>query len=235
MTAHPSSRLANAPSRRRVIARASAILLALVLAHAVSPARAATAQEQARTIEGWPFGLVDETGRPVQADAFAGRWLLVYFGYTHCPDVCPTGLQTMSTALDALGALADRIVPILISVDPERDTPEAMAAYVRNFRPGLRGLTGSTKAVKAAVRAFGARYFKVYAMPFSDDEALDERKGQPAYTVSHSAIVYLVTPKRRIVKLFPYGITADALAAGIRAVLDMNSEEGRARAQERNG
>jgi len=130
---------------------------------------------------GGPFNLVDQTGKPVTDKDFRGKEMLVFFGFTHCPDVCPAGLQVMSAALDKLGNRASDIVPIFITVDPERDTPEKMAAYVANFSPRLIGLTGSASEVAATAKAYRVFYQKV---PNEKDPA--------NYSVDHSAIFYLM-------------------------------------------
>src|SRR4029077_6274457 len=96
-----------------------------------------------KALIGGPFTLVDQTGRTVTDQDFRGRYMLVFFGFTHCPDVCPAELQVMSAALDELGSKADQVVPIFITLDPERDTQEAMGAYVENFGSRFVGLTGS--------------------------------------------------------------------------------------------
>ncbi|MCS6922259.1 MAG: SCO family protein, partial [Elioraea sp.] len=102
---------------------------------------------------GGPFSLTDETGARVTEATFRGRFMLIYFGFTYCPDVCPTELAKMAAALDLLGPEAEEVVPILISVDPERDTPAALAQYTDLFHPRLIGLTGTEAEIAAAARA----------------------------------------------------------------------------------
>ena len=99
---------------------------------------------------GGSFTLIDHEGRKRTDRDFSGRFVLIYFGYTYCPDICPTGLQTLSTALDLLGERAEKIQPLFVSVDPERDTPEMLKSYVVNFHPRLLGLTGSEQQVREA-------------------------------------------------------------------------------------
>jgi cytochrome oxidase Cu insertion factor (SCO1/SenC/PrrC family) len=130
------------------------------------------------------FSLVDHTGNPVADEDFAGKWQLVFFGFTACPDVCPTTLIEVSAVLEELGDDAEQITPLFISVDPERDTPEVMAEYVANFDPRIVGLTGSPEQIKQAAQAFRAYYVKV------------EQKNQPdGYTMDHSAFLYLMGPE----------------------------------------
>ncbi|MSU90817.1 SCO family protein [Rhodobacteraceae bacterium 2CG4] len=140
------------------------------------------------------FALVDHTGRPVTEAAYAGRWQLVFFGFTNCPDVCPTTLAYMATALDLLGEDASQVAPLFITVDPERDTPEVMADYVANFHPDLVGLTGSEEQVAAAAQAF-----KVYHERLPDAEAAD------GYRMAHAGHIYLMRPDGRFEAVFLEG------------------------------
>ena len=156
---------------------------------------------------GGPFQLVDQTGRSVTEADFAGRFMLVYFGFTYCPDVCPTELGTMVAALDELGDIASRVTPIFITVDPERDTPEAMADYVSRFDPRLVGLTGTPEQIAAAARAYRVFYSKV------------QRPEMTEYLVDHSSFIYLVGPDGRVRSLFRPQTSPEAMAQAIRAQL----------------
>jgi protein SCO1/2 len=129
------------------------------------------------------FSLVDHRGRAVTQDDFADRWQLVFFGFTNCPDICPTTLAYMGSVLDILGPKADRIAPLFVTVDPERDTAEVLADYVANFHPRLVGLTGSKPQVVAAAEAF-----KVYHERLEDEDAPDH------YTMAHAGHIYLMRP-----------------------------------------
>jgi protein SCO1/2 len=153
---------------------------------------------------GGPFTLTDHSGRRVSDQDFRGKFLLVFFGFTFCPDVCPTALQVSAAALDKLGSKADRVVPIFISIDPERDTPEAMARYVESFHPRLVGLTGSTEEIAAVARAYRVYYRK----------AKDE-KSAAGYTMDHSSIVYLMGPDGKFVSHFTHTTSPDAMASAI--------------------
>ena len=117
-------------------------------------APAQSLRTKGKALIGGPFKLVDHTGKTVTEKDFAGRKMLVFFGFTHCPDICPSGLQVMSAALDQLGDKAGAVVPIFVTVDPERDTPEVMAKYVTSFHPRLVGLTGSQDAIKTTAKAY---------------------------------------------------------------------------------
>jgi protein SCO1/2 len=150
---------------------------------------------------GGPFALVDQNGKQVTDQDFRGRDMLVFFGFTHCPDICPAELQVMAQALDQLGDKAKKVVPIFISVDPERDTPEAMKAYVESFGPNFVGLTGSAEAVAAAAKAYRVSYSKI------------ENKASPGdYSVDHSALAYLMGPDGKYLTHFAYGMTPKEMA-----------------------
>lgn len=153
---------------------------------------------------GGPFELVDQDGKTVTQADFAGRYLLVYFGYTYCPDVCPTELAAMSQALDILeerdAAAAAEVTPIFITVDPERDTVAAMADYATHFHPRLRALTGSPQQVAEAARAYRIFYQKT-----EDPSASD-------YLMDHSSFVYLMGPDGQYVSHFTFGTEPEKMA-----------------------
>jgi cytochrome oxidase Cu insertion factor (SCO1/SenC/PrrC family) len=154
---------------------------------------------------GGPFALTDHTGKRITDKDFAGRYMLVFFGYTFCPDVCPSGLTVISAALDQLGPDAAQITPVFISIDPARDTPEKMAAYVKSFHPRLVGLTGTPSEIAAAVKVY-----RVYAKKVADDR-------NPAdYTMDHSSIVYLMGPNGKLVAWAPDLSKAEGLATQLR-------------------
>jgi protein SCO1 len=132
---------------------------------------------------GGPFQLVDSAGHPVTDQAFRGKYMLVYFGYTFCPDVCPTTLADVAAALDKLGPRADQVQPLFITVDPERDTPPVVGQYAANFSPRLVGLTGTPDQIAAVARA----YHVYYARHRTGDKPGD-------YTMDHSSILYLMGP-----------------------------------------
>ena len=159
---------------------------------------------------GGPFTLTDHAGRTVTERDFLGRHMVIFFGYTFCPDVCPTNLATVADALDILGDdLAARIAPVFVSVDPERDTPDLLAQYVGNFHPRMVGLTGSAEQVSAVARAYRVYYAKA-------DQADGDNE---TYLIDHSAITYLVGPDGSFIRHFPHGITPEAMAEGLRRAL----------------
>jgi protein SCO1/2 len=157
---------------------------------------------------GGPFELVGKDGKTVTDKDFRGRYMLVFFGFTHCPDICPAELQVMSAALDDLGDKADQVVPIFITVDPKRDTPQLVTAYVENFGPNFVGLTGSPEAVDKAAKAYRVTYQK-----FQEEGAGDN------YSVDHSALVYLMGPDGKFVTHFPYGTSPEKMADTLRRYL----------------
>src|SRR3712207_4659015 len=108
----------------------------------------------AKALIGGPFALVDQDGQRVTEQTFRGKYTLVVFGYIYCPDICPAELQTIANALEALGPKADQVTPVFITIDPERDTVEQVAGYVKNFHPRFVGLTGTPQEIKEAARAY---------------------------------------------------------------------------------
>lgn len=154
---------------------------------------------------GGPFNLVDGAGHAVTQADFHGRWMLLYFGYTFCPDVCPTELQSIANALDLLGPDAQKLAPVFITVDPQRDTPSVVADYVKLFDPRIIGLTGTPAQIDAVTRAY-----RVFA-------ARVETKESSQYLMNHSSFIYLVDPDGRFVALFRQGMSAAEIADGVRA------------------
>jgi protein SCO1/2 len=154
---------------------------------------------------GGAFTLVDGQGHTVTDRDLRGRSALIYFGYTFCPDVCPTTLTTVAAALDALGPEADRVRPVFISIDPRRDTPAVVRDYVAAFSPRLLGLTGTPAEVAAAARAFRV----YYAEHRTGDGPLD-------YTMDHSSILYLMGPDGRLTALIRTDQTAKEMAEDLR-------------------
>ena len=154
---------------------------------------------------GGPFELVGKNGQTITDKDFRGRHMLVFFGFTRCPDICPAKLQVMAAALDDLGSDADKIVPIFITLDPERDTPEAVTDYVSNFGEDFVGLTGSREAIDKAAKAYRVSHQK-----FQDESMGDN------YSVDHSALVYLMGPDGRYLAHIPYGTPPDKMAEILR-------------------
>ena len=153
---------------------------------------------------GGPFTLTDSGGRPVTEATYRGRWMLVYLGYTFCPDVCPTELQAIANALDLLGAEAAKVVPIFITIDPARDTVTALAEYVKLFDPRLVGLTGTEAQISTAARAYRVYHAKAVT------------KDSTTYLMDHSSFIYLMGPDGGFRALFRQGMAPQELATAIR-------------------
>ncbi len=156
---------------------------------------------------GGPFTLVDENGETVTDQDFRGKWLLVYFGYTYCPDVCPTSLARNGGAVDLLGDKGERIVPMLITVDPERDTPPKLKDYVHAFHPRMVGLTGTPEQIAQVAREYRVFYMKP---PQADDRD---------YLVDHSSLSYLIGPDGRFVQVFGHQASPQELADQLNKLL----------------
>ena len=161
------------------------------------------------SVIGGPFSLIDHNGQPRTDADFRGQYMLIYFGYTFCPDVCPTSLTRNAEALDILGDAGDPIVPILITVDPARDTPEHLRDYVDFFHPRMVALTGDQTQTDAAVRAYRAYYKKV-----------EEEGGDPdVYLIDHTSITYLMGPDGEFVQHFSHALGAEEMAERLRQIL----------------
>ncbi len=184
------------------------VLVAMGLLAWMGTAAIPSAREHAQegsALIGGPFTLVDASGKTVTNRTYAGKYMLVYFGYTHCPDMCPTGLMLISNALGQLDEKTRaKIVPIFVTLDPERDTPAVMGDYVRHFGSGLVGLTGSPQQIKQVAEAYKVYYSKV------------ENEGSAlGYLIDHSGYMYLMGPDGRYVTHFTYQISESALKDGL--------------------
>ncbi|HWX89300.1 MAG TPA: SCO family protein [Rhizomicrobium sp.] len=152
---------------------------------------------------GGPFRLTDQNGKAVSDADFRGRYMLIYFGYSFCPDVCPTTLGVMAQALDRLGGESRRVTPIFITIDPERDTPQVLGDYMKAFGPNFVGLTGSAAAIKDVEKKY-----RVYAVK----KPLE--KG--AYGMDHSSVLYLMGPDGKMISFYDEAISPDDLAKDLR-------------------
>ncbi|MCZ6846128.1 MAG: SCO family protein [Alphaproteobacteria bacterium] len=153
---------------------------------------------------GGPFRLTDHRGDAVSEADFLGSYLLVYFGYGFCPDVCPTELQNIGVAMDELGADGERVIPIFITVDPERDTVAFMKDYVAAFHPRMVGLTGDPERIAEVAKAYRVYYAKV-----ADEDSAD-------YLMDHTSYVYLMGPDGNFVTMFRYNTPPNEIAAAVR-------------------
>jgi protein SCO1/2 len=154
---------------------------------------------------GGPFSLIDQDGKPITDADFKGKPFLVFFGYTHCPDVCPTTLFEVSEVFRALGKDADKTAGLFITVDPERDTPAVMKDYLSSFDPHLRGATGSAQQVAAAEKGY-----RVYA------KKIPSKDGGGDYSMDHTALVYLMNKQGDFVAPFNLQRKPDEAATDLR-------------------
>jgi protein SCO1/2 len=152
---------------------------------------------------GGPYSLLDQNGVRRSDEDFRGRYMLVFFGFTYCPDICPTTLAILSAALENIGPLADEVVPIFITVDPQRDTPEILKPYLSAFGPEFVGLTGTREEIDNAVSAYRAFYQIVETE--NDD-----------YLVDHSTIIYLMDGEGKFVTNYDLNMGPDAIAEDLR-------------------
>lgn len=151
------------------------------------------------------FELVDHMGNLATDEDYRGRWLLVFFGFTNCPDVCPTALNEIALVMDDLGEKAKKVQPLFITVDPERDSPERMAEYVAAFDPRIIGLTGTPEQIKES-----AESFKVYHAKKVQETAPD------GYTMEHTASLFLIDPEGRFVSPYSYNATIEEISDDLR-------------------
>jgi len=203
-------------TRRRLLGLAAG----LVLADAESSSRAQSPDEglAARLMDdlmwnrgpiGGPFALIDHTGQPRTDTDFRGKLLLIYFGYTNCPDICPADLMQIGLAMNELGPAGEAVQPLFITLDPERDTAARLADYVPLFHPRLIGLTGSVEEIRRVALAF-----KVYYAKYPPDTA--------DYGVDHSSFVYLIDGTGKYIGFFPPGTTAERMIEMITPHLRVN-------------
>jgi cytochrome oxidase Cu insertion factor (SCO1/SenC/PrrC family) len=153
---------------------------------------------------GGPFALIDQDGRRRADTEFRGKLMVLYFGYTYCPDVCPTDLLAISAAIRLLGDAGDDVQPIFITVDPQRDTVERLRGYVSTFHPRLIGLTGSEHNIRTLALAYKAYYAKIAA-----------EHGEP-YAIDHTGFIYLVGRDGKYLGFFPPGTPPDRMMEIIR-------------------
>jgi protein SCO1/2 len=181
----------------RRIAPWIAVGIACLMLAAVIAWRSTAPQQAGQASIGGDFHLVDQTGKPVDQSILKGKWTAVFFGYTYCPDVCPTTLTTLGTAVDELGPKAKDFQVVFITVDPHRDTPAQLKAYLSSgsFPRGTIGLTGTDQEIATAANAY-----KVY---------FQKQGNGTNYSVDHSSAVYLMNPAGRFDSVIPYGITPD--------------------------
>jgi protein SCO1/2 len=185
------------------LAIAGLLVAVLLIAGAAALLLTGHAREGAANIGG-PFALIDGDGKTVTDQAFRGKFMLVYFGYSFCPDVCPTTLNEVADAMDKLGPTAARVQPIFITVDPKRDTPEVMKQYAASFSPKLLGLTGTPEQI--------AKVAKAYRVYYAEHRT---GTGPNDYSMDHSSILYLMGPNGQFIEPIPADETAATIASVI--------------------
>jgi protein SCO1/2 len=181
-----------------------AVVLFALLAYLAYANFAGTAQNAG--VVGGPFALVDQNGRTVTDKDFRDRWLIVYFGYTHCPDACPTALNTIGATLDQLGPKRARVTPLFVTIDPSRDTATVLKSYVASFGPEFVGLTGSEGAIAAVEQAY-----HVYAAKRPTPDG--------GYDMDHSSVLYVMDPQGRFVTNFAEDTDAATLANRLKSLI----------------
>lgn len=196
----------NQPKIRIIISVILVIVAAVVWTKMLSSDDTPSASDNSRALIGGEFNLTNHLNQPVSDKDFIGKYMLVYFGYTYCPDVCPMDLQIMADALNYLDpALADKINPVFVTVDPERDTPEVMAEYVKFFHDKMIGLTGTVEQVNTIKSAY-----RVYAA--KADDSVD-------YLVDHTSYTYLMDEDGQLLKHFNHGEDPEKMASLISSLI----------------
>lgn len=185
----------------------STLLLAAPTVHAHSKTHEASRQET-RALGG-NFELIDTDGRAFKLSSLRGKVVLIYFGYTGCPDACPTDLLLFRDLLERLGSRKGSVQPIFISVDPVRDKPEHLAAYSSAFSPAIRALTGSERKLRQVAKAYGSYFNYVGRTP-----------GSTTYTVDHSVNIYVVNGEGKLVSVIPFGTPLEEIVRRIEGMLD---------------
>lgn len=206
--------------RRSLIAGSAAVALvaAAVAAWVLTPGPERERSASGAAAIGGPFELVNTDGETVTRADYAGRYRLIFFGFTYCPDVCPRSLMDLSRALDRIAesapAKAERVVPIFITIDPQRDTVEVMRNYVENFHPRIVGLTGTKQQVKAAADAYRVYYEKVSPQQYYDSDAAAD-SSDADYLMAHSSYMLLMGPDGEYITNFKFEATPADIAEGL--------------------
>jgi len=192
---------------RRLLVILALLAVAFAILTTVAVRRGVLAPRQETAAIGGPFQMVDQTGAKVDQSVLKGKWSAVFFGFTNCPDACPTTMFALGQAEKLLGAKADRFQTVFISVDPARDTPDKLAAFLATdaYPKHVVGLTGTPQQVDQAARAYHVYFQKVGT--------------GPAYSVDHSTITYLMNPKGRFACVITYNDPPQAIAAKVRAAM----------------
>lgn len=200
--------------RERLVRMALACLVGLIMAAVIAWMTIRHDQRQAAGIAtnvapasiGGPFTLTTHEGRVVTDKDFVGKYKLVFFGYTFCPDICPTELQTIAQAMDLMGDSGADVQPLFITIDPERDTPPVLADYVKLFHPSIVGLTGTAEQIAAVAKAYRVYYARSQGEP-----------DPTQYLMDHSTFAYLLAPDGSFVTVFAKGSMPEQMVEAINA------------------
>lgn len=200
--------------RERLVRMALACLVGLIMAAVIAWMTIRHDQRQAAGVAtnvapasiGGPFTLTTHEGRVVTDKDFMGKYKLVFFGYTFCPDICPTELQTIAQAMDVMGDSGADVQPLFITIDPERDTPPVLADYVKLFHPSIIGLTGTAEQIAAVAKAYRVYYARSQGEP-----------DPTQYLMDHSTFAYLLAPDGSFVTVFAKGSTPEQMVEAINA------------------
>ena len=194
------------------------VLVVLFFTYPYSLSTAIYAQETADTsLNRGSFSLVDHSGRAVTQQNFRGSYLLIFFGYSHCPDICPTALTLIANVMDSLGENSKSVQPIFITLDPGRDTPEVLQKFVSYFHPRLIGLTGTLDQISTVSELYSVRYQRF--IPNISHNTLTGKE-ELDYLLDHTAASYLLGPNAEGIALFQHGTSAAEMAAKIHNVME---------------
>ncbi|MDP1630171.1 MAG: SCO family protein [Caulobacter sp.] len=193
-------------TRQRVMLLAACIVGLVVIA-GLAWRTGVFGEHQPPAAVGGPFAMVDQDGKPVDERILKGQWSVVFFGFTYCPDVCPTTMQALAAATDQLGPKGKDLRIIFVSLDPERDSPAQVKAWLEAQRlpKGTLGLTGTPEQVAVTAKAYRVFY--------------EKRGDGPDYQINHSTAAYLMDPKGRFERVLAFGLTPDQMADQIRAAM----------------
>lgn len=206
MARKPTRSRSAAPRRLLLTGIACAGILVLAAGALLGYALHETGRGALSSFIGGKFSLVDQNGKPFTDADLKGKWHLVFFGYTHCPDVCPTALNDLSLALDQLGAKEKNVGIVFISVDPERDTPAVLKSYVESFGAPIEGLTGTAAEVAQAAKDYRVYYAK-------------HPRADGGYDMDHSALIYIMDPQGRFTATFTPDDTSDTMAVRLKKLV----------------
>lgn len=171
---------------------------------------------------GGSFELTDHQGQTRKDTDWDGKYRLIFFGYTHCPAICPTTLQDITLALEEMGDKADAIQPIFVTIDPERDTPDVLANYIEYFTPNLVALTGTEEQIAEISRKYRVQRHKILTSEHAHHQHANGHRVDN-YEAAHSTLTYLMDPDGKFLTLFPFGTTSDVMAKRLSTYVDQGA------------